>query len=100
MKDDEIKLDETQKAEIDKLGNKYKIELYSKAYIEQLVTTRIDTVITKAEIQQYYEQNKENFRNDGVIARLSYIQVPKGHQKIAQFKEKFFNPKKNDEAFW
>lgn len=96
----EFNLDETQKAEFDKLVQQYKIDLYTKAYIEQLVTTRIDTVITKAEIQQYYEQNKENFRNDGVIARLSYIQVPKGHQKIAQFKEKFFNPKKNDEAFW
>src|SRR5690606_36695499 len=69
----EFNLDEIQKAEFDKLVQQYKIDLYTKAYIEQLVTTRIDTVITNAEILHYYELNKESFRNDGLIARLSYI---------------------------
>ncbi|MFA7444698.1 MAG: hypothetical protein WCY89_02035 [Flavobacteriaceae bacterium] len=96
----EINLDQKQKEEFDKLVQQYKIDLYTKAYIEQLVKTRIDTVITKVEIQQYYEENKENFRNDAILAQLSYIQVPSEHQKIAQFKDKFFNPKKNDQAFW
>jgi hypothetical protein len=96
----EFNLDQTRKEEFDKLVQQYKVDLYTKAYIEQLVKTRIDTVISNTEIKQYYDLNKENFKNDAILARLSYIQVPKGHQKLAQFKEKFFNPKKNDEAFW
>lgn len=56
-------------------------------------------MISNTEIKQYYDLNKENFKNDAVLARLSYIQVPKGHQKLSQFKDKFFNPKKMTRPF-
>src|SRR5690606_36251622 len=42
----EFNLDQTRKEEFDKLVQQYKVDLYTKAYIEQLVKTRIDTVIS------------------------------------------------------
>lgn len=96
----EINLSAKQKAEFDKLVSQYKIDLYTKAYLEQLVKTSLDTVISSDEIKKYYEENKNNFRTNTLLAKLRYIKVPKEHQKIKVIKEKFFNPKKSDKSFW
>jgi len=96
----EINLSSSQKAEFDKLVSQYKIDLYTKAYLEQIIKTSIDTIITTEEINNYYQENKSNFRTNSVLTKLRYIKVPKGHQKFKVIKEKFFNPKKTDKAFW
>ncbi len=96
----ELNLSAEQKAEFDKLVSQYKIDLYTKAYLEQKVKTSIDTTISKEEIKQYYDQNKVNFKTNTILAKLRYIKVPKEHQKINLIKEKFFNPKKSDQSFW
>ena len=96
----ELNLSAEQKAEFDKLVSQYKIDLYTKAYLEQMVKRSIDTVISKEEVKQYYDQNKANFKTNTILAKLRYIKVPKEHQKINQIKEKFFNPKKTDQQFW
>jgi len=96
----EVNLDEKQKQEFEKLVTQYRIDLYTNAYLEQLVQTRIDTAIAKSEIEIYYEENKENFRLNEKLVKLRYIKVPSEHQKFLQIKERFFKPKKNDKEFW
>lgn len=96
----ELNLSAEQKTEFDKLVSQYKIELYTKAYLEQMVKRSIDTVISNEEVKQYYDENKANFKTNTILAKLRYIKVPKEHQKLNQIKEKFFNPKKADQQFW
>jgi hypothetical protein len=96
----EINLSANQKAEFDKLVSQYKIDLYTKAYLEQIIKTSIDTIVTNEEIKKYYDENKSNFRTNTLLAKLRYIKVPKEHQKFKVIKEKFFNPKKSDKPFW
>lgn len=96
----ELNLSSEQKAEFDKLVSQYKIDLYTKAYLEQMVKRSIDTVISNEEVQQYYNENKANFKTNTILAKLRYIKVPKEHQKLNLIKEKFFNPKKSDQQFW
>lgn len=96
----EINLNPEQKREFEKLVQKYRIDLYTNAYLEQLVKTKVDTVITKEELQSYYNENKSNFRTNEILVKLRYIKAPHEHQKLAEIKEKFFNPKKTDKAFW
>lgn len=96
----EVNLDEEQKKEFEKLVNQYRIDLYTNAYLEQLVQTTIDTAIAKKDIELYYEENKENFRLNGKLVKLRYVKVPSEHQKFSQIKERFFKPKKNDKEFW
>ena len=55
-------ISKSKQVELDNLINQYKIDLYSKAYLEQLVITKIDTVITNEEIEKYYSTNKSNFK--------------------------------------
>lgn len=96
----DLNLSDTQKQEFERLVRQYKIDLYTNAYLEQLVQTSIDTAITQNEVLQYYQDNKENFRTNSRLVKLRYIRVPAEHLKFNQIKERFFSPKENDDEFW
>ncbi len=96
----ELNLDSEQKKGFEQLVAKYKTDLYTNAYLEQLVKTKVDTTITQEELKQYYQENKANFRTNGKLVKLRYIKAPLEHQKLNEIKERFFNPKKSDKNFW
>ena len=96
----EINLSTDKQAEYNKLIRQYKIDLYTKGYLEELVKTTVDTIITEAELKEYYKQNKENFKTDGTLVKLRYIHLPKDHPKFSTIKSKFFDYRKSDKKFW
>jgi len=96
----EMNLTQKQKNDFEKLIEKYKIDLYTNAYLEQLVKTRVDTTINKSELEEYYNENKSNFRTNSKLVKLRYISVPKEHQKLNEIKKHFFHPKDSDSDFW
>lgn len=96
----EINIDKEQQEEFDKLIQQYKVDLYTKAYLEQIVIREVDTVVSIAEIKSYYNENKDNFRTNGSLIRLKYINLPKDHPKFDLIKSKFFDGKKSDSKFW
>ena len=71
----ERNLDEAKKEEFNILIRKYKNDLYTKAYIEKIVTTTLDTLIDEEELKQYYKENKENFKTNGTLLQLRYLHV-------------------------
>lgn len=96
----EQNLDDLKKEEFNELIKKYKNDLYTKAYLEKIVQTRVDTVINEVELKNYYDQNKENFKTNGTLVQLRYIQLSKDHPKFETIKSNFLNFKKKDSAFW
>lgn len=96
----ERNLDDDTKLEISNLVKQYKNDLYTKAYIEKIVQTTVDTVIEEQELRSYYNENKENFRTNGTIVQLRFLYLTKDHPKLATIKSKFFNLKKSDASFW
>ncbi|HRE77322.1 MAG TPA: hypothetical protein PLL09_05800 [Flavobacterium sp.] len=96
----ELNIDKEQQEEFDKLIQQYKVDLYTKAYLEQIVKREVDTVVSNTEIKSYYDENKENFRTNGSLIRLRYINLPKDHPKFELIKGKFFDTKKSDKKFW
>jgi len=96
----EINLTREQRSDFEKLIEKYKIDLYTNAYLEQLVKAKIDTVINETELEQYYQENKSNFRTNTKLVKLRYISVSAEHQKLNEIKKRFFNPKPSDKNFW
>lgn len=96
----ERNLDEAKKEEFNGLIRQYKNDLYTKAYIEKMVQTTVDTIINEAELKKYYTENKENFKTNGTILQLRYIHLDKNHPKISVIKSNFANFKKSDAAFW
>lgn len=96
----EVNISKENQLEFDKLIQQYKVDLYTKAYLEEIVKREVDTVVTNAEVQAYYNENKENFRTNGSLVRLRYINLPKDHPKFDLIKSKFFDRKKGDNKFW
>ena len=100
MKAAEMNLSEERQEEFNQLIKQYKIDLYTTAYIEEMVKTTVDTIISNTELESYYNQNKDNFKTDGTLVKLRYIHLPKEHPKYQTIKSKFFDYKKTDKKFW
>lgn len=100
MKAAEMNLSEERQEEFNQLIKQYKIDLYTRAYIEEVVKTTVDTIISNTELESYYNQNKDNFKTDGTLVKLRYIHLPKEHPKYQTIKSKFFDYKKTDKKFW
>lgn len=96
----EINLSTERQEEYNKLIRQYKIDLYTRAYIEEVVKTTVDTVISAEELKIYYNENKENFKTDGTLVKLRYIHLQKDHPKYQAIRSKFFDYRKSDKKFW
>jgi hypothetical protein len=96
----EVNLNKSKKADFDALINQYKVDLYTKAYLEEIVKRSVDTVISDEELQRYYAVNKDNFRTNTTLVRLRYIHLDKDNPRIGSIQSKFFDYKKKDKKFW
>ncbi len=96
----EINLNAEKRTELDALVEEYKIDLYTKGYIEEIVKQSVDTLVSDEELIAYYKENKENFRTNGMLVRLRYIRMPKDNPRLATIKSKFFDFRKSDRKFW
>lgn len=96
----ERNLSDDKKNEFNSLIKQYKIDLYTKAYLEEVVKRTVDTVVTIEELQKYYKENKENFRTNGTLVRLRYINLAKDNPRYGTIKSKFFDYSKKDKKFW
>ena len=73
----DVNLNKAKKADFDALINQYKVDLYTKAYLEEVVKRSVDTAITEEELKRYYAANKDNFRTNAALVRLRYISFEK-----------------------
>ena len=96
----ERNLSDAKKREYNTLIKQYKIDLYTKAYIEEVVKRTVDTVVSQEELKKYYEENKENFRTNGTLVRLRYINVSKANPRFETIRSKFFDYSIKDKKFW
>lgn len=97
----ELNLTEDQKRSFNELLLQYKNDLYTKAYLEEMVQSNIDTTLFENDLKAYYLANKENFRTTGALVKLSYINLPQDHPKLALIQRKFYEKKKqSDDKFW
>ena len=96
----ERNLSDKKKSEYNALIKQYKIDLYTKAYIEEVVRNTVDTLVTEEELKQYYEENKDNFKTNTTLVRLRFIHLTKDNPRFATIRNKFFNYSKKDQKFW
>lgn len=95
----ELNLPETQQNEFNGLVDNYRNELYTNAYTEAVVSRDLDTSLNRKEVEDYYEQNKENFILNEDLVKLRYINLAKSSNNIDELKTKFrrFNEKDQEE---
>ncbi|MBP6557098.1 MAG: hypothetical protein KAX93_02760 [Flavobacterium sp.] len=96
----ERNLSDKKKKEYNALIKQYKIDLYTKAYIEEVVKSTVDTLVTIQELKKYYDENKENFKTNSTLVRLRFINLAKDNPRFSTIKSKFFDYNKKDKKFW
>jgi hypothetical protein len=82
-------LSEEQQLAFNKLIEQYKNDLYTKAYMDALVKRSIDTNVTKAEAEKYYNLNKDVFKLNDELVKLRYIHVDKNITNFNNIEKKF-----------
>ncbi|GAA4290805.1 hypothetical protein GCM10023163_05270 [Aestuariibaculum suncheonense] len=88
-------LSETTQNGFNKLVNQYKNDLYTKAYVEALVTRTIDSVISKEEAETYYNINKDAFKLNEELIKFRYVHIDENMNNYKSVVERFkrFNEK-------
>ena len=75
LKKAEINLSSSEKKQLDELVRTYRNDLYVKNYKDKAIQSQLDSVVEQAEIQDYFEQNKANFRTNKDLLRGRYVRV-------------------------
>ncbi|WP_141675559.1 peptidylprolyl isomerase [Formosa haliotis] len=82
-------LNETKLNNFQRLVNQYKNDLYSKAYLEALVTRSVDTAVSKQEAESYYNANIEAFKLNEDLIKFRYINVDENRLDYKDLETKF-----------
>jgi len=84
-----INLSDFKQDSYNKLVEQYKNDLFTKAYIEELVKRSIDTVVNYNEAQTYYDNNKEAFKLNEELIKFRYIHLDNNIIDYKDIEEKF-----------
>lgn len=72
-----INLPEDKVAHYDALVDNYRTDLYTRAYKEALMQKRNDSTVTRAQLEAFYEAEKENFKLNEMLVKLRFVALPK-----------------------
>lgn len=82
-------MSEAQQNEFYKLVEAYEMDLFISAYKNVYVQKKLNTVITDAEIQSYYDKNKQSFLLKETLVKARYIKLPLAYKDVNATKKIF-----------
>ena len=94
-----INLSEEKLAEFDALVDDYRADLYTRAYKEALVWQGSDSTISRVQLREFYENEKENFRLKEKILKLRFIELPKQFLNKKEASNSLKNFKEKDKVY-
>jgi hypothetical protein len=86
LKKAENNLSEENK-DIEKQIEEYRASLLIYRYQQQLIDQKLDTTVSREEIQKYYDKNTSNFTLDKNLVRVLYIELPQNSPNISNVKK-------------
>lgn len=78
---------EPQEIDVEKQVNEYKKQLINYIYETKLIENNLDTVVSYEEIQDYYNDNIDNFVLKDNIVKVNYFKVPIQSKEISKLKK-------------
>lgn len=73
--------------DIDELVRDYRASLVQHTYEQQLVEQELDSIISKRELNEFYEKNKEQYQLDAPIIRCNFIKIAQSAEKIQEVRQ-------------
>lgn len=89
-------LNEEKLANFQRLVEQYKRDLYSKAYLEALVSRSLNDTVSLAEAESYYSDNVEAFKLNEDLVKFRYINLDENRLDFKEIKEQFQRFNAND----
>lgn len=84
-----LNLDSETQAEFNRLAEAYKLDLFTNAYLDALVTKQIDTIINNSTIDSLYQKTASNFILNEEVLQFRYIVLDKEHKDLKTVAGKF-----------
>ncbi len=84
------------KKEIERLVENYRQSLIIYRYQEQLVQEKLSKTISQKDIEQYYEEHKENFKLDNPLIKGMFLKIPANASGIENVRIWYKSTKTND----
>ncbi len=85
----ELNISDEKQAEFHKLVDQYRKDLYTKTYLEALVTRDLNVNVGTEEAEEYYNNNSETFKLNEELIKLRYIKVDENITDFSKIKERF-----------
>ncbi|MEP0264072.1 peptidyl-prolyl cis-trans isomerase [Dokdonia sp.] len=70
-----LNVSKEEQEKFEKLVQDYRTDLYIKLYKDRLIQQRLDSIVSDQEAQQFYDENKQNFRLNEELIKLRYIHL-------------------------
>lgn len=83
-------------AEVERKILDYRYSIIAYEYQTSLIKQKLDTAVSKADIDGYYNNNLDNFILKQNIVQATFIKVPKNAPRTAKIKELIFSSKEQD----
>lgn len=93
-----INLTPEELEQYDKLVREYRVDLLTEAYKNVIVDKQLDSIITEQEYQEFYQNNKENFRQKDMLVKMRYVQLPLNYDGLPAVKDKLNRYNEKDKA--
>ena len=84
-----LNLDESKLETFEQLAQDYKLELYTNAYLDAIITKQLNTEISNSEFDTLYKYSKQNFKLNEELLKYRYICLEKDYKDLKSIKEKF-----------
>lgn len=84
------------KLAFDRLVTQYKEDLYINTYKEAVVKQYLDTIVTQKNIEDFYQNNQDNFKLNEILVQLKYIQFGNNVLNPKEFIKLFKSENKDD----
>lgn len=85
-----------QELDIEKQLAEYKKQLVNYVYQSKLIEANLDTLITRKEIEDYYDNHRDNFILKDNIVKVNYIKIPVKAKALAKIKSLLYATQQKD----
>lgn len=93
----EFNLPDEIELEIDKEVNSYRSSRIVYAYERELIREKLDTSVSAAEIEDYYNNNRKNFELKDYVVRGNYVKLEKNAPKLDKATKLFKSDDEEDQ---
>lgn len=73
----ELNLDKKTQKEIAVMIDNYRTSLLLFKYQQMIIQQKMDTIVTEAQVEDYYNKHADNFKLDSSVIKCIFIQMPK-----------------------